>query len=93
MKLILLFASSLREIFIWLESPTLLFGVSEPFDVIEDPVPKGDAPLDFVHVILFIRLDVAHFPEYFGEVRCWAVLSTIGRKSSLMNQTSLIQPF
>jgi len=41
--------------------------------VIENPVPTGDASLDFVHVVFFICLDVAYFPKYFGEVGYWAV--------------------
>jgi len=65
--------STLREIFVWLESPILLLGVSEPFDVIENPVPTGDASLDFVHVVFFICLDVAYFSKYFGEIGYWAV--------------------
>ena len=74
-ELIYLFASTLREIFVWLESPILLLEVSEPFDVVEIPVPMGDASLDFVHVVFFICLHVAYFPMSFGEVGpgYWAV--------------------
>ena len=48
-------------------------GVSEPFDVIENLVSAGDASLNFVHVIFFKCLDVAYFPEDFGEIGCWVV--------------------
>ena len=65
--------STLRDIFICLKSPILLLGVSEPFDVIENPVPVGDASLDFVHVVFFICLDVAYFLEDFGEIGYWTV--------------------
>ena len=36
--------------------------------MIENPVPTGDASLDFVQVVFFICLDVAYFPDDFVEI-------------------------
>ena len=68
MELIQLFVSTLREIFVWLESPILLLGVSEPFDVIEYPVPMRNASRDFVDIVFFICLDITYFSKDFGEI-------------------------
>ena len=53
----------------WLEGPILLPGKSKPFDVIEDPIAAGDAPLYFFHVVFLLCFDVANFSEYLREIR------------------------